>query len=166
MTIYRRIFKLYTGRSLLDVGCSFGFLSVLLAERMPEALLMGCDANPNAIRFSTDLAEITGTSHVTFTVQDLLDETFLRRGPFETVTALHVLEHLPEHFLSVSFTHLLRLTSKHLISAVPYEQHATLSYGHENVFNRENAPYLIRRWRRKGMDKTIFDVAFLNGYPK
>ncbi len=132
--IYHRIFELFVGQSMLDVGCSFGFLPVLLAEREPTALLMGCDKSRDAIAFSTDLADKTGIRQVVFTMQDLLDETVHCLGTFETVTAIHVLEHIGERDLPVALTHLLQLASKRLIIAVPY--------GHEQIFTSEK----LERW--------------------
>jgi SAM-dependent methyltransferase len=141
-TIYQRVFDLYTGQSFLDVGCSFGFLPVLMAERVPGIYIVGCDNNPDAISLSTDLAKITGVRHVTFTLQDVLHATILDLGTFDTVAALHLLEHTPERDLPMIFMHLLRMTSKRLIIAVPYEQQATSAYGHEQVFTQEK----LKQW--------------------
>ena len=141
-TIDRRIFDLYTGQSFLDVGCSFGFLPVLMAERVPDIRILGCDNNPDAIGFSTDLAEVSGVGHVTFTLQDVLNATILDLGTFDTVVAVHLLEHLPERDVSLALTHLLQLTAKRLIIAVPYEQQAIAIYGHEHVFNKEK----LQQW--------------------
>jgi SAM-dependent methyltransferase len=135
--IYRRVFELCIGWSFLDVGCSFGFLPVLLAERAPDAHITGCDNNPDALRFSTDLAAMTSVRQARFRLQDILDPAILCLGTFDTVTVLHVLEHLPEQEMSVAFTHLLRLTTKRLIIAVPYEERAQALYGHQQVFTAE-----------------------------
>ena len=132
--IYRRVFDLSTGQSLLDVGCSFGFLPVLIAERTADAVVIGCDTSPDAISFSTHLANAVGIRNVTFTSQDVLDVAILGLGTFDTVTAIHVLEHMDESDMSAALTHLLNLTSKRLIIAVPFEQHATFVYGHQQVF--------------------------------
>lgn len=136
-TIYRRVFDFYPGQSFLDVGCSFGFLPVLMAERVPNICVTGCDKNLDAIGFSTDLAEVAGVRHITFTQQDVLDATILGLGRFDTVTALHVLEHLPERDMPLALTHLLRITARRLIIAVPYEEQAKVIYGHEQVFCKE-----------------------------
>src|SRR5205823_2796163 len=105
------------GQSLLDVGCSFGFFPVLMAERLPDLSIVGCDNNPDAISFSTDVAEITGVRHITFSRQDVLSATILRLGTFDTVTAFHLLEHLPEAQLPQALEHLLKLTRRRLIVA-------------------------------------------------
>jgi 2-polyprenyl-3-methyl-5-hydroxy-6-metoxy-1,4-benzoquinol methylase len=140
--IYRRIFELHPAQSLLDVGCSFGFFPVLAAEQMPNARIVGCDISQEALRFSTDLACAYGIRRITFTQQDVLDESLGKLGPFDTVTALHVLEHLAEAQLPLAFRHLLDVTRHRLIIAVPYEEEATRAYGHEQVFTREK----LERW--------------------
>ena len=136
-TIYRRVFDLYTGHSFLDVGCSFGFLPVLLAERVHDACIMGCDNNPDALRFSLDLAATTGARQVMFSLQNILAPTILCLGTFDTVTALHLLEHISERDVPTALTHLLQLTSKRLLIAVPYEKEAQALYGHRCVFTPE-----------------------------
>ncbi len=135
--IYRRVFELCVGGSFLDVGCSFGFLPVLIAEHVPGAHIIGCDNNPDALRFSTDLATISGVRQITFSLQDILDPAILSLGIFNTVTVLHVLEHLSEQEIPVALTHLLQLTEKRLIIAVPYEERAQRPYGHQQVFTPE-----------------------------
>ena len=136
-TIYRRVFELFTGQSLLDVGCSFGFLPVLIAEQVPNTCIMGCDSNPDALGFSTALADAAGMHHVGFSLQDVRNATLRCLGTFDTVTALHVLEHLPEGDMPVTFTHLLQVTSKRLIVAVPFEEKVQAVYGHQQVFTLE-----------------------------
>jgi SAM-dependent methyltransferase len=141
-TMYRRILDLSIGDTLLDVGCSFGFLPVLMSERDPDMRILGCDKNPDAIDFSTDLAEVSGVGHVAFALHDVLDATILGLGTFDTVTAVHLLEHLPERDVALAFTHLLHLTAKRLIIAVPYEQQARTLYGHQYVFTKEK----LQQW--------------------
>lgn len=135
--IYRRVFDLFAGQSLLDVGTSFGFLPILMAACFPGAYCTGCDSNPDAIAFAIDLAEATSTQHALFRLQDLCAADFPDFGTFDTVTAIHLLEHLSEDQLPQAFEHLLRVTRHRLLVAVPYEEQPTLAYGHEQVFNRE-----------------------------
>ena len=139
--IYLRIFELFTGQSLLDAGCSFGFLPVLMAERYPHARITGCDNNPDAITFSNDLANVTNANGLTFTLLDVLSEDFPRQESVDTVTAIHLLEHLTEQDLPAALTHLLQVTNKRLIIAVPYEEEAQGLYGHHQVFTPEKLNY-------------------------
>lgn len=133
--IYQRIFELFIGQSLLDVGCSFGFFPVLMAERFPQLRINGVDNNPDAIRFSTNLASTSNAHNVTFTLLDVLGKGFSRQECYDTVTAIHLLEHLSEQDMPLALTHLLQVTNKRLLIAVPYEEQAL--YGHHQVFTPE-----------------------------
>ncbi len=135
--IYRRVFELCVGQSFLDVGCSFGFLPVLLAEHALDSCIVGCDNNPDALRFSSDLAGVTGTQQFTFALRDVLAANFLDLGRFDSVIAIHLLEHLTEQEFPVALAHLLEATSKRLLIAVPYEEKVQPLYGHHQAFTLE-----------------------------
>jgi len=135
--IYRRVMERLVGQSLLDVGSSFGFLPVLLAEHMANVTAVGCDNNPDAISCSTDLAAVTHADQVTFLLRDVLAPDFPTVGHFDTVTAIHLLEHVAEEELPVALMHLLQVTSKRLLIAVPYEEKVQPLYGHQQAFTRE-----------------------------
>ncbi len=144
-TIYRRLFSLKVGKSLLDVGCACAFWPVLVAERDPAACgrIVGVDNRLDAIHLSQHLAILIGKQELTFLQLDLLSPRFVEAlEPFDTVTAIHLLEHLPEEQLPRAFEHLLQVTQQRLIIAVPYEVEATRAYGHEQVFTREK----LERW--------------------
>lgn len=139
--IYRRIFELFSGQSLLDIGCSFGFLPVLMAERFPQARITGIDNNPDAITLSTNLVSASNDHRVTFTLLDILDKDFSGQEYFDTVTAIHLLEHLSEQAMPLALTHLLQATNKRLLIAVPYEGQAQALYGHQQVFTSEKLDF-------------------------
>ncbi len=143
--IYRRVFELFVGQSFLDVGCSFGFLPVLMAERAPGVCTIGCDNSADALGFSTDLAAANGAQHVMFTLQDVLAANILCLGTFDTVTAIHLLEHLQEAQLPLACEHLLKLTHHRLIIAVPYEPQAMRVYGHEQIFTQGK----LEKWGKR-----------------
>lgn len=140
--IYKRIFELITGQSLLDVGCSFGFLPVLMSERAPDMQITGCDISTDAISFSTTLANATKAQNITFSQKDVLSEDFLQLGSFDTVTAIHLLEHLAEEDMPTALDHLLQVTRKRLLIAVPFEGQAQKVYGHEQIFTPEK----LQQW--------------------
>ena len=62
-------------------------------------------------------------------------------GTFDSVTAIHLLEHLSEAQLPLAFQHLLQVIRHRLMVAVPYETEATRAYGQEQVFTRETLEY-------------------------
>ena len=143
-TVYRRLFSLKVGTSLLDVGCACAFWPVLVAERDSEThgRIVGVDNRLDAIHLSQNMATLTGKYDLTFVQLDLLSSQFAKElGAFDTVTAIHILEHLPEEQLPLAFEQLLHVTRHRLIVAVPYEAEATQAYGHEQVFTREKLEY-------------------------
>ena len=135
--IYRHIIELHIGQSLLDVGASFGFFPILSAEKLSIASIVACDNNPDILTLATDLASVTDTQNIRFMHKDILAPDFGNIGHFDTVTAIHLLEHLSEDETSKAFDHLLQVTRQRLIISVPYEEQATLAYGHQQVFTRE-----------------------------
>jgi len=144
-TVYRRLFSLKIGAGLLDVGCACAFWPVLVAERDPDAYgsIVGVDNRLDAIHLSQHMAALIDKPYLRFLQLDLLSPQFIEKlHPFDTVTAIHILEHLPEEQLSLAFKHLLHVTRHRLIVAVPYEAEATRAYGHEQVFTREK----LERW--------------------
>jgi SAM-dependent methyltransferase len=152
--IYRRIFELVTGRSLLDVGCSFGFFPILMAERDHSMHVVGSDVSQDAISFSTTLANAAEVHNLAFHQIDVLSDDFPKLGHFDTVTAIHLLEHLPEEDIPPALDHLLRTAGKRLLIAVPYEEQAQALYGHYQTFRPEKlhqwGKWCIERLEGKG----------------
>jgi 2-polyprenyl-3-methyl-5-hydroxy-6-metoxy-1,4-benzoquinol methylase len=142
--VYRRLLSLKVGSSLLDVGCACAFWPVLVAERepMPHGRIIGVDNRRDAINLSTNLATQVGMNDLEFVQIDVLTPGFVELGTFDTVTTIHMLEHLAEAQLPQAFEHLLKVTGHRLIIAVPYEQQATSAYGHEQVFTQEK----LKQW--------------------
>jgi hypothetical protein len=98
----------------------------------------GVDNRLDAVHFLQYMAVLTHHQNLTFLQLDLLSPLFIEEvGTFDPVTAIHLLEHLPEAQLSLAFQHLMQVSRHRLMVAVPYEREATRVYGHENVFTRE-----------------------------
>lgn len=152
--IYRRIFQLLAGRNLLDTGCSFGFFPVLMAECDHSKRIIGSDISQDAINFSTSLANAADVHGVAFRQIDVLSNDFTKLGQFDTVTAIHLLEHLPEEDMPTALDHLLRTARKRLLIAVPYEQQAQGLYGHRQTFTPEKlhqwGKWCVERLEGKG----------------
>lgn len=139
--IYRRIMECRSGTSLLDVGTNLGLLPVLLVDG--RSVLVGCDNRQESIISASDLAEAAG-ANVSFVLADVLATDFVRVGTYDTVTAVHVLEHLSERDVAIALGHMLEVTRRRLIVAVPYETDLQGFYGHEQVFT----PRKLERWGR------------------
>jgi len=136
--VYRRVFQLHVGERFLDAGCSFGFLPLLIAERFPYLdQVVGIDIETGSFPIVRAIAEEQQLKHVHFTQADLLADDFASLGVFDTVTALHILEHFGESDMYRVLTNLLQITSQRLILAVPYEANKPeIAFGHAQLFSR------------------------------
>lgn len=142
--VYRRILELRAGTSVLDVGTNLGLLPVLVGERDPAATVLGCDNRPEAVAAAADLAAATRASRVRFAAGDVLAADFAGVGRFDTVTAVHLLEHLAEPEVPVALANLLAVTARRLVVSVPYEDPVEPLYGHRQAFT----PARLREWGR------------------
>jgi SAM-dependent methyltransferase len=137
-TLYQRVFELCVGERFLDAGCSSGFFSLLLVERIPfVSEVVGVDIDADVFKVAQELAEERHLSNVRYMQADLLADDFSTMGTFDTVTALHVLEHFTEEDIYRVLTNLLKMTAHRLILAVPYETgQPEGAYGHLQLFSR------------------------------
>jgi SAM-dependent methyltransferase len=137
-TQYQRVCELCVGESFLDAGCESGFLSLIIAERIPfMERILGVDIRPDMFAVVQELAQERHFSNVQFEQRDLLAADFVSVGKFDTVVALAVIEHFSETEMYRILTNLLRVTSRRLIVTVPYEQEVETIYGHKQLFTRE-----------------------------
>ncbi len=145
--LYHRVCQLCTGTSLLDAGCSSGFLPLIAAERVPQLThVLGIDIYDAPFATARAMAGERHLPHVRFQQVDLLAESAASLPPFDTVTALHVLEHFTEADMYRVLSTLLKLTSRRLILAVPYESgQPEPAYGHLQLFTREKLE-AVGRW--------------------
>jgi SAM-dependent methyltransferase len=70
----RRILPLFRGRrfeSVLDVGCGTGILTLELAKRHPEAVVLGIDILEQEVKSSNIMAERAGIRNCSFKVRDI-----------------------------------------------------------------------------------------------
>jgi SAM-dependent methyltransferase len=137
--LYRRVFQFLAGERFLDAGCSFGFLPLLIAERFPHLEhVVGIDIDADSFPTVRAIAEEQQLKQVHFRQADLLAGDFTSIGVFDTVTALHILEHFNESDMYKVITNLLQITSQRLIIAVPYESdEPETAYGHKQLFSRD-----------------------------
>lgn len=135
-TIYKRVLQLLVGESVLDAGCSFGFLPLLIAEFAPFIRhILGIDIQTSSFTIVRAIAQERHLTQVEFKQADLLSGHFSDFGQYDTVLALHVLEHFSEADMYLVLAHLLSVTKRRLIVAVPFEPgQAEIAYGHEQLF--------------------------------
>ena len=161
-TLYKRVCELQMetgGTSLLDAGCSFGSLPLVLAERIPSLeRVVGIDIETSSfvtVQFLTAKRRLT---HVQFQRADLLTDEVEQLGQFDTVTILHVLEHFTEEEMYDVLSHLLRVVQKRLIIAVPYEEgEPEEAYGHKQLFTMAKLE-MVGRWCIERLGYGTFEV--------
>lgn len=146
-TLYKRVCELQLGESLLDAGCSFGFLPLVVAEHIPSLTkVLGVDIQTGPFPVTRAIAKERNLTCVQYAQADLLDENISEFGSFDTVTALHVLEHFTETDMYRVLTSLLKVTRRRLIVGVPYElSEPESAYGHEQLFTSDKLA-AVGRW--------------------
>lgn len=83
------------GTRLLDAGCGSGWLSRLIARRMPDCEVVGIDINPDYVRYAQARAEEAGLENLSYEVASLTELPF-EDGAFDAVWSLMVLIFLPD----------------------------------------------------------------------
>lgn len=140
--IYQRLLELQTGTTLLDVGCACAFWPLLATTSKKLERIVGVDNRLDAINLSQQLARLADINNTDFTLADVLSPRFYELGKFDTVTAIHLIEHIQPSLLPIVLNNLLQVTRHRLLIAVPYEKEPEQAYGHEHVFNHE----ILEQW--------------------
>ncbi len=133
--IYRRVRELRLGKSLLDAGTCHGFMPLLLSTDDPDSRIVGLDIDDFLIQAARHYAEGEGISGVEFLTADLFDPRteFLPR--FDTVTAIHLLEHLDRDTAARAAEVLWQRTAQRLIINVPIEETPDPYFGHRHCLD-------------------------------
>jgi len=142
--IYRRALRLVPPGRVFDVGCGFGFLALLLARRR-QGSVVAADLSPGSVRL---LGSLAGTFRAP--VETLVCDAAqvpLPTASVDTVTAIHLLEHLGAERCERTMREAVRLARCRVVVAVPFEQEPTAAYGHIQTFSRAD---LVRLGRSYG----------------
>ncbi|WP_166398151.1 mycofactocin oligosaccharide methyltransferase MftM [Rubrobacter marinus] len=135
--IYEHARRLVVGSSLLDVGTCFGFFPLMLQEAKPELEVVALDLSAPILELARDAALSQEHANPARFVQgDACDLPFAD-GSFDTVAALHVMEHLNPLDASRALRETCRVARRRVIVAVPMEEEADLAYDHAQSFDRE-----------------------------
>lgn len=131
--IYAHALSLVRGTAVLDVGCCFGFLPLLAAERLPRLRVIGADLVPATAALASRICRAQGRG-TRFLAADLLalpvaDHTV------DTVLAIHVLEHVPAEACGPALGQLRRVARQRVVIAVPLEQTPDPTFGHLQSFD-------------------------------
>ncbi|MBM0126913.1 mycofactocin oligosaccharide methyltransferase MftM [Pimelobacter simplex] len=147
--VYRRAHELIDPGSMLELGSCFGFFSLLSAEHLD---VTASDLTPNTVRLLARVAPRLGRRLDTV----VCDAARVPRddSSFDTVVALHLLEHMsPEHGRSV-LGEMQRVARRRVVVAVPYEDEPTAAYGHVRTFGHDE---LVELGARSGWPWQVHD---------
>ncbi|GAA5040391.1 hypothetical protein HNP84_007540 [Thermocatellispora tengchongensis] len=152
--VYRRAMDLTPPGAVLDVGSCFGFLPLLLAER-GAGQVIASDLSRGTMRLLDAVAGARGVGLDTLTCDAM--RVPLPDGCVDTVTAVHVLEHMDGARGEAVVREALRLARRRVVVAVPYEEEPTAAYGHVRVFDQAALTALGRAVAAEGRRFTVED---------
>lgn len=129
--IHERAAALVRGRSLIDLGSCFGFFPLRMAR--DGITVTATDLSGPTMRLlelaSADLRRPLRT------IRCDAAEVPLRDGSADTVTTLHLLEHLSDDGIDAVLREALRLARHRVVVAVPFEAEPRECYGHIQRFD-------------------------------
>ncbi|PVZ13127.1 mycofactocin oligosaccharide methyltransferase MftM [Actinomycetospora cinnamomea] len=129
--VHERVLSELRGRTVLDVGSCFGFLPLRLAQEGFE--VVATDHTPGTMGLLGAVARRRGEP-VRTVVADARTLPAADRS-VDTVTAVHLLEHLPAADTVPVLDEMLRVARRRVVVAVPYEDVPEPVYGHLRTFD-------------------------------
>ncbi len=135
---------------VLDLGSCFGFLPLRLAGAGFE--VVATDILPGTMRLLDAVAPRLG-----LTVETLVCNAAavpVADRSFDTVTAIHLLEHVDDDTGAAVLAEALRIARERVVVAVPFEDEATACHGHIRTFDLES---LDAMGRTAGLPYEVFE---------
>jgi len=154
--IYRHVLSLIRGRTVLDVGCCFGFLPLLIAERQPRLSVIGVDLVPAAAALAGRMAREQG-NRARFAAADLLALPVADEA-VDTVLAVHVLEHLPAETAAPALAQLCRVARHRVAVAVPLEDAPDPAFGHLQAFDLHQLARIAAGADSPGWSRAVYSA--------
>ncbi|AEF42744.1 mycofactocin oligosaccharide methyltransferase MftM [Hoyosella subflava] len=130
--VYSRALRLVPPGRVLDLGSCFGFFPMLLAETGRHHVTAS-DVVGGSMELLSQV--VTGRCTPLDTLVCDAASVPMPDNSFDTVTLLHLIEHLPHDHARAVIHEAVRLASKWVVIAVPFEDEPDPAYGHIQAFN-------------------------------
>lgn len=130
--VYDRALRLVPPGRVLDLGSCFGFFPLLLAERAQNSVIAS-DLVRGSMRLLSAVARHRHVPLRTLTCDAAAVP--LPDGCVDTVTVLHLLEHLDAGRGKAVLSEAVRLARNWVVVAVPFEDEPAAVYGHVRRFD-------------------------------
>lgn len=141
--IHARAAELIRGGRVIDFGSCFGFFPLRLAERGIDVLATDLSAPTMKLLLRMARAMDRPVRTMACNAADVP----LPGQCADTVTALHLIEHLTPEVADAVLAEALRLARRRVVVAVPFEDEPTHCYGHVQRFDRYALDRLAERIR-------------------
>jgi ubiquinone/menaquinone biosynthesis C-methylase UbiE len=138
-------------RSILDIGCGEGVLTVEWAERLGDGRVVGTDLDDPKLRAEW---EKRSRPNLEFRVEDVTSLSFAD-DEFDMACAIEVLEHVPDPERTLS--EMARVASGHLLVSVPREPlWRTLNMA-RGAYLRDlgNTPGHVNHWSKRAFTSLL-----------
>ena len=139
--VHHRARGLVRGHTVLEVGSCFGFFALQCAQDGHR--VTACDISGGAVELLASAARRRDLD-VTAIRADATDLP-LANDAVDTVTLIHLLEHLDEHSVDAAIAEALRVARLRVVIAVPFEEHPSEHFGHLLQLTTDD----LRRWARR-----------------
>ncbi len=138
-------------RSVLDVGCGEGVLTLDWAQRLGDGRVVGIDLDDPALR-----AEWTIRARENLSFRPIAGQSLpFARGEFDLVAAIEALEHIPDPERTVA--EMARVARSHLLVSVPREPLWRLLNVMRGAYLRQlgNTPGHVNHFSRRAFVKLL-----------
>jgi len=129
--VHARALDEVVGTTVADLGACFGFLPLLMAERGLD--VVATDHTPGTMRLLSAVARsgvVPEAASRLHTAACDARAVPLRDDAVDTVSAIHLLEHLPAEDSPAVVAEMCRVARRRVVVAVPYEDEPDPVYGH------------------------------------
>jgi 2-polyprenyl-3-methyl-5-hydroxy-6-metoxy-1,4-benzoquinol methylase len=137
--------------SLLDVGCGEGLLVQRWAQRLPERRIVGIDLQEASIQAGWAEHQAPNLEYRVVQAERLP----FAAGEFDLVSAIEVLEHLPDPEQTLS--EMARCAARHLLVSVPHEplwRALNMARG-AYISQLGNTPGHLNHWSRRSFVRLL-----------